>query len=173
MLLHYGPFTGWYPLITINKCWMCMSLKAGGDRKLTWKKQWKSKNLVCKLNLLQKSSFLGRKSLLYPIFYILRWFSLVWPKVYNYLGPKLTSWTTLNLWRWLAFNLPWDTSSEEVMDLTHWASIYHVHELYLVLNTAHDIAPSVISSKDVWHNSLHNLRGHKNAILQFSTYLFK
>jgi len=62
------------------------------------------------------------------------------------------------------------------MDLTHWASIYHVHELNLVKlfhNTAHDIAPSVISSKAVWHNSLHNLRGHKNAVLQFSTYLFK
>ena len=77
----------------------------------------------------------------------------------------------------LIFNLPRDTPSDVVMELTQWDSIYDLYKLSLVklfYNIVNDNIPSTISDLAVWHNSPYDLRGYKKAVVpRFSTYFVK
>ena len=74
----------------------------------------------------------------------------------------------------LIFNLPRDTPSEVVMELTQWDSIYDLYKLSLVklfYNIVNDNIPSTISDLAVSRNSPYDLRGYKKAVVpRFSTY---
>ena len=77
----------------------------------------------------------------------------------------------------LIFNLPRDTPSEVVMELTQWDSIYDLYKLSLVelfCNIVKDNIPSTISDLAVWRNSPYDLRGYEKAVVpRFSTYFVK
>ena len=77
----------------------------------------------------------------------------------------------------LIFNLPRDTLSDVVMELTQWDSIYDLYKLSLVklfYNIVNDNTPSTISDLAVWRNSPYDLRGYKKAVVpRFSTYFVK
>ena len=100
-------------------------------------------------------------------------------------GEIVTTWITLNPCRHytvvhagrLIFNLPRDTPSDVVMELTQWDSIYDLYKLSLVklfYNIVNDNIPSTISDLAVWRNSAYDLRGYKKAIVpRFSTYFVK
>ena len=77
----------------------------------------------------------------------------------------------------LIFNLPRDTPSVQVMELTQLDSIYDVYKrslAKLIYNIASDNMPAMISDLVVWRNSPYNLRGHNKAVVpRFSTYFMK
>ena len=75
------------------------------------------------------------------------------------------------------FNLPRDTPSEQVMELTEWDSIYGVYKrsiVKLMYTIVSDNTPPMISDLVVCCNSPYNLRGHYIAVVpRFSTYFMK
>ena len=187
MLFHRGSFTGPHPLITIgnvNIAWVYLTRLLGItiDRKLTWANHLQElrNNFVKKLNLLKKCSFLKRKSL--PDLY----FKVILPSV----TYGIAIWGNCNNLDYikslkalhcragrLIFNLPRDTPSVQVMELTQWDSIYDVYKrslVKLIHNIASDKMPAMISDLVVWRNSPYNLRGHNKAVVpRFSTYFMK
>ena len=187
MLLHRGSFIGPHPLITIgnvNVAWVCHVRLLGItiDRKLTWKKHLKElkNNFVCKLNLLKKCSFLKKKSLLDLYFKVIlpsvTFGITIWGNCNNMDYIKSLQALHCRAGR-LIFNLPRDTPSDVVMELTQWDLIYDLHKLSLVklfYNIVNDNIPSTISDLAVWRNSPYDLRGYKKAIVpRFSTYFVK
>ena len=187
MLLHRGSFIGPHPLITIgnvNVAWVCHVRLLGItiDRKLTWKKHLKElkNNFVCKLNLLKKCSFLKKKSLLDLYFKVIlpsvTYGITIWGNCNNLDYIKSLQALHCRAGR-LIFNLPRDTPSDVVMELTQWDSIYDLYKLSLVklfYNIVNDNIPSTISDLAVWRNSPYDLRGYKKAIVpRFSTYFIE
>ena len=179
-----GSFIGPHPLITIgnvNVAWVCHVRLLGItiDRKLTWKKHLKElkNNFVCKLNLLKKCSFLKKKSL--PDVY----FKVILPSVTYGITIRgncnnldyIKSLQALHCRAGrLIFNLPRNTPSDVVMELTQWDSIYDLYKLSLVKLFYNDNIPSTISDLAVWRNSPYDLRGYKKAVVpRCSTYFVK
>ena len=137
-------------------------------------------NFVCKLNLLKKCSFLKKKSLLDLYFKVIlpsvTYGITIWGNCNNLDYIKSLQALHCRAGR-LIFNLPRDTPSDVVMELTQWDSIYDLYKLSLVklfYNIVNDNIPSTISELAVWRNSPYDLRGYKKAIVpRFSTYFVK
>ena len=77
----------------------------------------------------------------------------------------------------LIYNLPWDTPSQTVMEVTNWDSIYDMYKIHLVklfYNIVSDNTPPLISNLAMWRETRYNLRGLKKATVpRFSTQFMK
>jgi len=187
VLFHRGSLTGPLPLITIgnvNVAWVCHTSLLGItiNRKLIWANHLKElrKNFFKKLNLLKKCSFLKRKSLLDLYFKVIlpsvTYGIAIWGICNNLDYIKSLQALHCRAGR-LFFNLPRDTPSVQVTELTQWDSIHDVYKrslVKLICNIASDNMPAMISDLVVWHNSAYNLSGHNKAVVpRFSTYFMK
>ena len=131
MLFYRGSFTGPYPVITVGNeaiSWVCYARLLGVtiDHKLTWTKHLTElkNNFVNKLNLLRKCTFLTRKPLLDLYF-------TLWGNCNNCDHIKSLQALHCRAGR-IIFNLPWDTPSETVMEVTQWDSVYEMYKLCLL-----------------------------------------
>ena len=130
MLFHRGSFTAPLPLITIgnvNVPWIYLTRLLGItiDRKLTWANHLQElrNNFVKKLNSLKKCSLLKRKSLLDLYFKVIlpsvTYGIAIWGNCNNLDYIKSLQALHCRAGR-LIFNLPRDTPSVQVMELTQW-----------------------------------------------------
>ena len=128
MPLHKGSFIGPRNPIVIGDniiSWVCHARLLGVtvDHKLTWSKHLTGlkKSYVAKLYLLKRSSFLGRRELLDLYFKIILIFItyaiLIWGNCKNLDHIKALDALHRRAGR-LIYSLPWDTPSEEIMEIT-------------------------------------------------------
>ena len=142
MLFYRGSFTGPYPVITVGNeaiSWVCYARLLGVtiDHKLTWTKHLTElrNNFVNKLNLLRKCTFLTRKPLLDLYFKTIlpsvTYGITLWGNCNNCDHIKSLQALHCRAGR-IIFNLPWDTPSETVMEVTQWDSVYEMCKLCLL-----------------------------------------
>ena len=125
------------------------------DNKLTWSKNLTDfkKSFVSKLNLLKRSSFIGRRELLDLYFKIIlpsiTYAILIWVNCENLEHIKTLEDLHCRAGPGgLIYSLPWDTLSEEVMVITKWNSIDYIYRLHLVkvfYNIVNGHSPNSIS----------------------------
>ena len=73
----------------------------------------------------------------------------------------------------IIINLPWNTPSKTVLEVTQWDSVYEMYKLRHVkffYNISSDDTPYLIQNSVTWRESPYNLRGNNKAVgPRFST----
>ena len=126
-----------------------------------------------KLNLLKKSYFLTRTATLDLYFKIIlqsvTYGILIWGNCNNMDNIK-----TIEA---LIYNLPWDTPSETVTEVSKWDSIFLIDKQNLIklfYNIFNNKTPASISDIAVWRKNNYNLRGRiKDVAPRFNSYYMK